>query len=314
MRYIGIFGLLVVSCLIASLIGCQRDVAEQLGPTVIVSIEPQAYLVEQIGGDRVKVLTLVRSGESPATYQPSDVQVSEMMKAKVYFRIGVPFEQGRWLDALTKTASLRIVDTRQNISLQAMGSQTHHELTVSGLQHQHHNLHESTATSPRDPHIWLTPQLLKIQAKTITETLIAVDPRYQDTYRRNLATLETRLDEANGQIRRTLASSGQRVFFVFHPSWGYFANEYGLQQVALELGGKEPSDRELTELQKRARELNVRTIFVQPQISGHSAQAIADAIGGRVVPLDPLAHDVLKNLLEVAATIADAPTATRSKP
>jgi zinc transport system substrate-binding protein len=306
LRWVGVAAL--VGCL-AWLVACGQEKPVADGPTVVVSIEPQAWLVEQLGGSHVKVVTLVRPGESPATYQPSDAQVSQAMQASVYFRIGVPFEEGKWFDALAKSSSLHVVDTRQNITLRTMEAH-HHEAGTAA----EHGAHEEHSAAARDPHIWLTPRLLRIQAQTMADALIAVDPGHQDIYRSNLLALKGKLDETDAEIRRKLQSSSQRTFFVFHPSWGYFADEYGLKQMALELEGKEPSDAELTAFQKLARELNVKTIFVQPQISGHSARALAEAIGGRVVLLDPLARDVSKNLLDVATAIAESSSPARSQP
>ena len=247
------------------------------GLDVVVSVEPQRWLVEQIGACEVDVEVLLGPGESPATYQPTDAQVTRLMRSDLYFRIGVPFERGLWFDAVSRMGRFSMVDLREEIELSA-----------------------------DDPHIWLSPQLLRTQAQTVTRALSQADPDHQASFELNLEALEKRLVELDQQIRRRLELFSGREFFVFHPSWGYFAADYGVEQVAIEIDGREPSDGELTVLQKRARQVNTTIVFVQPQIHGRSALAFAEAIGARVEILDPLAADVAANLKATAGKLAQA--------
>jgi len=239
-----------------------------------VSIPPVEWLVEQIGGDLVEVSVLVAPGESPATYMPSDAQVTHLMRSRIFFRVGVPFEQGLWFDAISKMGRFDMVDLRDGIDLRG-----------------------------DDPHIWLSPKLLSIQAATVTDALSRADPNGRVQYQANLDRLDSRLEILDEEIRRSLEPFKGRSFFVFHPSWGYFADEYGLQQVAIESAGREPSDQELTRLQQEARQAGVGIVFGQPQSQGRSAQAFAGAIGARIEILDPLAADVAGNLAEVTARL-----------
>jgi zinc transport system substrate-binding protein len=147
---------------------------------------------------------------------------------------------------------------------------------------------------------------LKIQARTIARTFGELDPARREVYDRNFAATEEKLDAADREIRRVLEPFRGKMFFVFHPAWGYFADDYGLKQVAIEAEGKEPSDEEATVLQKLARQQGVKVVFVQPQIASRGAQAIAQAIGARVEPLDPLAPDLPDNLVRAARAIADS--------
>ncbi len=128
----------------------------------------------------------------------------------------------------------------------------------------------------------------------------AADPGHDEDYRRDLARLERRLDELDAELRRKLRPLAGRSFLVFRPSWGYFAAEYGLRQLAIEHDGNEPSDSEITELQRLARREDLRVVFVQPQIPGRSARAVASALGGRTGALGPLARDVAGNLRRTA--------------
>jgi len=162
------------------------------------------------------------------------------------------------------------------------------------------------ATEGKDPHLWLSPRLLKIQAQTVADTLGQLDPAHKADYQRNLAALDGQLDQLDAQIRKMLAPARGKAFFVYHPAWGYFAQEYGLRQIALEQEGKEPSDQELTRLQQLARKEGIKVIFVQPQIASQSAQAAATAIHGRVEQIDPLAENIPANLLHAAQAIAQS--------
>jgi zinc transport system substrate-binding protein len=261
---------------------------------VAVSIPPQAWLVREVAGDRVEVITALPSGSSPATYAPTDAEVSRLMRARLYFRIGVPFERGPWFQALKRTARADIVDQRAGVRLRRLENHHHHH---DDGDHDHDH-------SGDDPHVWLSPRLLKIQARTVTAALAEADPEHREAYEKRLALLLDRLDELHAALERRLAPFRGRSVFVFHPAWGYFTDDYGLKQEAIEIEGKQPADHELTEIQRRARAAGARVIFVQPQISGRAAEAVARAIGGRVESIDPLAPDVAANLTRVAERFA----------
>ena len=265
---------------------------------VAVTIPPQAWLVQKVGGPRVETTVLVRPGESPATYLPTDAQISRVMQADLYFRIGVPCEQGRWFQAVQRAIPDRIVDARQGIALRPMGKACAHGEGPEG--------HAHGPRSGQDPHIWLSPALLKRQARTVAESLVRIDPEREMLYNKNLALLLAELDETEEEVRRILAPLRGTRIYVFHPSWGYLCADFGLTQVAIEVDGKEPSDHELTAMRERAQADGVKVIFVQPQIPGQAARAVAEAIGGEVRELDPLAEDVAANLKRTARIIAGA--------
>jgi len=265
---------------------------------VVVSIPPQAYFVERVGGEYVKVQVLVGPGQSPHTFEPTPRQATGLARAHLYFTIGVPFEE-RLLEKITASGGgVRVVDTCKGIKLRSMSAD-------EPVHHEGEHEHESGAGRP-DPHTWLSPRLAKIQAANICEGLMAVDPRHAATYERNLKALQADLDEVDARIAEALAPLKGRKFFVFHPAFGYFADAYGLKQVPVEIEGKSPGARQLAVLIEKARQEGVRVIFVQPQFSPRGAQAVAEAIGGAVVPIDPLARDYLKNLEHIAQQIKRA--------
>lgn len=311
-----------MAVLFGATVGCQserRDLSAGQPPAgerpdgkipVAVSVVPQAWLVGEIGGDHVDVMTLVKPGDSPEVYQPTDVQVSRVMTAKAFFCIGMPFEKGRAFQAIESSGKVRMIDTRQGITLRRALPHAHAE--DDGHAHEQNKGHASAeahqesvgAHAGYDPHIWSSPRLLAIQARTVAQALRELDPTHAADYDRNLAAVEQRIEHTDQKIRKILAPLRGKAFFVFHPAWGYFADDYGLHQVAIESEGKDPSDRELTQLQQLARREGIKVIFVQPQTASRAAEAVARAIGGRVEALDPLASDVLGNLVRVAQAIA----------
>jgi zinc transport system substrate-binding protein len=205
------------------------------------------------------------------------------------------------------------VDLREGIELLDMKPHDHHDETAHSHDHQHAHgeQHQDSSLTDsesqgKDPHVWLTPRLVKIQAQTVAKTLIELRPSHRARFEQNLAALEKRLDDADATIRQTLEPLRGKPFFVFHPAWGYFAHEYGLEQVAVEVEGKEPSDAELTAIHARAKRDGAQVIFVQPQIAGQSARAIAEALNIRTETLDPLQPDVAAAMLQAAQAIARA--------
>ena len=273
------------------LAGTQANAAEQ--NRIFVSILPQVFFVERIGGGHVDVDVLVGPGMSPATYDPTPQQMARLAKADLFFRIGVPFEE-RLIEKLGRSFhDLKMIDTRKGIRLRKM-------------QSHHHGPGGHTQWEGDDPHFWLDPMLAKNQARTICDALIALDFVHEDVFRGNLATLEADLDRIHNQIINMLEPHRGRSFLAFHPAYGYFAEAYGLHQVALETEGKSPSPKQITDWIRRARKEGVNVVFVQPQFADSSARTLAQAIGGEVVSLDPLARDYLKNLTSMAQAVLRA--------
>lgn len=270
---------------------------------VFVSIPPQAFFVERVGGDRVEVEVMVPPGRSPHDYAPTPKQMAALSDADVYFSIGVAFEKA-WLDRIAEAnPRMRIVDTRKGIRLLPMSD--HVAWSVGGGPKAVADLQAEHLGEP-DPHIWMSPRLVKLQARTIYLALAEADPAGSADYERNFRRFVSDIDRVDNEILFALQDLGSRDLFVFHPAFGYFADAYQLNQVPVEIGGKEPSARQLAELISMAKERGVRVVFVQPQFSAAAARAIAEAIGGGVVPIDPLARDWLANLQDIAAKVQGA--------
>ena len=258
---------------------------------VFVSIVPQKYFVQQIGKNLVDVRVMVKPGANPATYEPKPRQMADLSKAKIYFAIGVPFEN-TWLKKIAAAnPKMKVIHTEHGIKKRPVAAHDHTDET-------HH--HGKNAHGILDPHIWLSPPLVKIQARRILNGLLEIDPAHRNIYEANYKQFEAGIDRLDADIKKIFMGRRGLRFMVFHPAWGYFAHTYGLEQVPIEIEGKTPKPAQLKKLIEHARRSKIRVVFVQPQFSAKSARLIAGEIGGRITFADPLAEDWKANLYEVA--------------
>lgn len=263
--------------------------------SVFVSILPQRTFVERIGGDRVDVQVMVEPGKSPATYSPTPRQVSALGGADVFFTIGVAFER-TFLPSIRKNLKdLRIVDTSEGIE----------KRFIEGHDHEEDDDHGHEDEEP-DPHVWMSPVLVKQQAYTIADTLTDLDPEGAGYYRENLSDFIAELDALDAELAEILEPFRGQTLFVYHPAFGYFADRYGLEQAAIETGGKEPSPAVLEEVIEHAREEGVKVIFVQPEFPADSAKAVANAIDGAVITVAPLSPDYFESLHTITREVSEA--------
>lgn len=274
-------------------------------PSVFVSILPQKYFVEQIAGDLVNVEVMVKPGASPATYEPKVSQMKKLAASEIYFAVGVPFEQA-WLERIAGVNSqMKIVRTDANIKKLAMEEHHHDEDGDSHEEHGHDD-HPGGEGEGLDPHIWLSPQLVKQQVTVLCASLIELLPEHATLFESNLARFKKQIDDLDIELREILTGKENFRFMVFHPSWGYFAENYKLIQVPIEIEGKGPKSSQLRQLILFARDEGIKVIFAQPQFSTKSAKLVAREIDGQVITVDPLAEDWLTNMKVVAEKFRDA--------
>ncbi|RJQ49248.1 MAG: cation ABC transporter substrate-binding protein [Desulfobacteraceae bacterium] len=270
---------------------------------VFVSIVPQKYFVQQIGGDLVDVHVMVQPGANLHAYEPRPKQMADLSKARVYFAIGDPSEHA-WLKKVAAASpKMRVVHTDHGIEKIPMT--THHNHDEEGEHNEKeqagHGRDEGQGKPGNlDPHIWLSPPLVKIQARTILNALQEIDSLHRTIYEVNYNQLVSGIDELDAQLKATFAGKQGLQFMVFHPAWGYFADAYGLEQVPIEIEGKDPKPAQLKALIEHAREKGIKVVFVQPQFSAKSAEVVAREIGGQVAFADSLAEDWMASMREVA--------------
>jgi zinc transport system substrate-binding protein len=292
-------------------------VAEPL--RVIVSVLPLKTFVQKVGGARVDVGVMVQPGYNPHTYDPTPRQISALAKANLYVRTGVPFEKA-WMNRIrSANPNMQVLDVRDGIALSAMQPHQHADrgpatqrAQIDGPTNErapkprNNTIHDRPYAHELDPHVWTSPPLAKHMIRAIRDKLVDLDPAHAHDYQQNFAAFDNELDALDREIRQSLEPLKYRRFMVFHPAWGYFAETYGLVQVPIEREGKEPGARALSALIERAAKEQVRVIFVQPQFDKRTAAQLAQAIGGRVIAVDPLAADYISNLRHVAQQFAQA--------
>jgi len=279
---------------------------------VFVSIVPQKYFVHQIGKNRVDVRVMVQPGASPASYEPKPRQMAAIAKTHIYFSIGVPFENV-WLNKIASSnPDMMVVHTDHGIPKTPMADHHHHAGQADNQEADQRPENAGGQDKNRrdrailDPHIWLSPPLVRIQARTILVALQTVDPVHRSEYEANYTAFISDISKLDAELRRIFSGKQGLQFMVFHPAWGYFADTYGLKQIPVEIEGKNPKPAQLMALIEYANQNDIKVIFVQPQFSAKSAEVIARGIGGQVVFADPLAEAWSANLRKVAREIKAA--------
>jgi zinc transport system substrate-binding protein len=258
---------------------------------VSVSILPQKRFVEAIAGERVHVNVMVLPNHSPAVYEPKPRQMAVLSKSKLYFSIGVPFEKV-WLKRFQSTnPKLQIINTAQGIQKRSIDAHHHEE------DHEHHH------KEAKDPHIWLDPSLVLQQLKTIKDALIVHDPQGKAFYESNYARYVQVVRQTDNTIRTILKNSHGKKFLVFHPSWGYFAHAYHLEQIAVEVEGKSPKPKELAHLIHEAKEEQISAVFISPQFSKRALEVIAKELHVPIIAINPLSENWSENLINVAKAL-----------
>jgi len=264
---------------------------------VTVSILPQAYFVERIGGELVAVNVMVGPGEEAHTYEPTPGQMKALAESRIFFSIGVEYEQ-TWIPRFADiNPAMLFVDSAAGIERIPVGDAQAQDETET----DNHTYNEGL-----DPHVWLSPDNGKIIAENVLLALIAVSPDHEEVLQANYDALIADIDSLDQRIEAALSGVEQRTFMVFHPAWGYFAEKYNLEQLPVQVEGQDPSVSEMAELIEIAREKDIWVIFIQPTFNSSDAQAIAAEIGAEVAVVDPLARDWLTNLEAVAEAFAAA--------
>lgn len=271
--------------------------AESAPLQVIVSIAPQKYILERIAGNALSVTVLVRPGDDPHSYEPSPSQMRAVSAAACWFSIGVPFEDA-WLARIKGVApDLAEYSMLEGIQRLPWGQE---EGEDSGHVHGPECGHTHGS---EDPHVWLSPMLVREITSHATRKLCRLLPEKAPEFRRNARAFMEELETLDQKLALRFKdfAKDRRVFLTFHPSWRYFAHNYELTELSIEVDGKEPGPKTLERIMGAARSHGIRTVFVEPQFPKSAATAIAEALDATIVEIDPLAE----NLVELYTTVAD---------
>jgi len=262
------------------LFGSGKTEETSLKPTVAVSILPEKTFVEKVAGDTVNVFAVIPPGASPENYEPSIQERMELEDAVIYFTIGVNTEKANILDLISENTKI--------VSLQDSVSSVYPDLTLDG---------------ERDPHIWLSINRVKVIIEQIYETLSLEFPENKALYRKNSDLYLIELDNTYQEIKEAVTKAKIKSFLVFHPAFQYFADDFGLEMIAIEKDGKEATIKQLQEIINMAKEQNIKVIFYQKEIDSSQTQAISNELNAQAIALEPLSTDYTENLKQMAEKI-----------
>lgn len=267
---------------------CGNTTQKSEKPILTVTLEPLRYFTEAIAGDNYEVVSMVPKGSSPESYDPTPQQLVNLSKSQAYFRIGyIGFEQA-WMKKLEANCpNMKVYDTSKGIDL----------IRDKGHWHGDH-FHEGGV----EPHVWNSTQNALIIADNIYQALCELDSTHQEDYQKRLDVLKQTIRKTDANVR-TLLENADSTFLIYHPALSYFARDYGLKQVSIEEGGKEPSPAQLKTLIETCRNENVHTIFVQQEFDQRNAQLIANELGVNIVSINPLSYDWVKEMIRIAEAL-----------
>jgi len=281
--------LLVLIAAIFSACNSKKSGKENQKNIIAVSILPQKTFVKKIAGDDFEINVLIPPGASPATYTLLPSQLKDISNSAIWFRIGYIGFEYSWKEKISQANSkMKVVDLSEGLDL----------IEVEHAEYDNHGDHHGGV----DPHIWLSPALVKQMAKKILDELTLLKPEKSEEYKVNYLRFVKEIDLLNVEIKNELKDYTGRKIIVFHPSLSYYARDYGLEQFALETGGKEPTPKEMAKVVDMAKQENIKVIYIQSEFDRDHARVFAEEIEGEIIqvrPLDPAWEDNLREMTHV---------------
>lgn len=273
---------------------------------VAVTLQPYAKIVEEIGGDRVSVISMIPPNADPHSYEPKPGVLKTFSKADLYLSDSSGLDQV-WLPRfLSVNKKIEMVYISSGVSWM-QESEDHHHGDHDGEDH-HEKKHEHEENASLDPHLWTSPKQVIKLAENVLSALIKKDAASKSYYESRYQLFIEKWTSIDQFVEKMVSQipEKRRIFIVFHPSYGYLARDYDLIQRAIEVEGKEPKPQDLKALILEAQKNDIRAIFVQPQFSKRSAESIAKQLNAVVVSTDPLAYDIEKNLRNFIQALLEA--------
>lgn len=286
-RITGLLPLVIMSFLIS----CGSSGSKQ-HHTIYVSIAPLKYVVEQIADPGTIIEVLVPETSSPESYEPTPKQIQELTSAPVYVSTGlIDFELT--LEEKIRELSPNTIYLNLSQGIEVMPGDCGHTTHVPGIHY--HSV---------DPHIWLSPKIMTQMGYKTAHLLSQLDPDKADIYKTRADQLAAQIESLDHYIKENLKDTKRRKFAIGHTSLTYFAKDYGLEQIAVETDGKEPSAKAIKHLIDSLQQLGVKAVFYQQQNSDATVKAVARELpGGRAMEYDPLAEDWLTNMYRLADSL-----------
>ena len=284
---------LILLLTVTFFIGCKKgdsSIKNNNKILVFATLEPISGIVRDIGGDYVTVNTLVNPGQNPHLFEPSPKQMGILSKATAYFTIGLPLEKSIQ-NNLGHSVNVKFIDISEGVIRRNIEEHHHDGDDHDGDEHEH-----------KDPHIWLGYAPLKVVVLNTYKQLSLLMPEKKQYFKANYDKYIKDLDSVNNEIKALLAPFKGSTIMVFHPSFGYFTDTYGLEQKAIEFEGKAPTPKRFAELVGESKG-KLHVLFIQPQFDQLTSQSIAKTVGAKVSVIDPMAPNVKENMLQIAKKI-----------
>lgn len=298
MKYTGIYILLTALLL---LIACGGKLAD--GKVVTVTIEPQRFFAEKIAGDKFAIHCVVPSGQSPETYDPTPKQMVQIGQSEAYLQIGYIGFELVWMQKIRENnPDLKIFDVSEGMKFVKETEEEEHEHETDDGHHHHHH------AGGIDPHIWSSIEGAKVIAWNTLNAFIELDKENTEYYWKNYNDLLAEIDKTEAVIKRLLDPLADRTFIIYHPALTYFADEFDLVQLCIEMDGKEPSPAQLKQLVTTAKEHHAAVVFIQQEFDQKNAELIAKETGCRLVKINPLDYHWNTELIQIAKALADGET------
>ncbi len=272
--------------------GCSSQPPKSKNKILFVSILPLKYFADKIAGESWKVEVTVPPGVGPETYSPTPKQIMQLGEAQAYFSVGyLGFEQA-WLENFrSSNPQLQVFTTSKRIDL------------IKDEHHDGEHLHLQGV----DPHIWSSPRTARLIAQNIFDGMMIIDPSNGDTYQKNLNALMTEIQKVDSTVTSLLAQTSSKKFIIFHPALGYFARDYGFEQLSIEFEGKVPSPKHLQSVIETAKSQNIKFILIQKEFDIENAEIIAKETGSKILQIDPLDYNWPDQMIAIAKKLSETP-------
>lgn len=250
---------------------------------IYASFYPMYFIASEIAGEKAAVTAMVPAGAEPHDWEPTPKFAAELKAADVLVYNGAGMET--WMENLLPViegGEISLVDASKGIEL--LESEEHKETEEQGEPEEHeHGLY--------DPHVWVSPMRLMQQARNVYEAIVEADPQNEEYYEANMNELTTRLEKLDRDIREASKTFRSNVIVVSHEAFGYFAEDYGLRQVAIRgiNPQDEPSLSKMAELAEICRENNVRYVFFEKLTGPELSEALAGEVGAGTLVLNDAA-------------------------
>ncbi|MCX8064919.1 MAG: zinc ABC transporter substrate-binding protein [Candidatus Hydrogenedentes bacterium] len=262
--------------------------ASSQGIYIVVGIPPISGITNSLKSEMDSIDLILPIGTDPHTFDLSPSILEKLSRADIFLHTRFPFE-------------LKTAKALEQIRTKVECLDVTHGVKWRRITYQdNHHTHNDTEDTGLDLHCWLSPENIKIIAKNIFEELVRKNKANAPEYEKNYLRFLKRVDEVDQKVKRQLEPYKGKKFYVYHPAFGYFADTYYLQEVYIEVEGMSPSIREIKKTIDKAKLEGVKTIYIQPQFDRKPADAIAEAIGGKVEVLNDLGEDVLQTLMDTA--------------